>query len=400
MAMSAITFMAALCYLCIGMPALAVHDTSIAQTQDVPSMIANVTLLLARHGYSCANALQDFGTSSFSQGNHFGMRDPLLTTCGILKAQEASRSLESLGTVDAVLTSSLLRAIETAAHLFPANSLVPIPYISENTPGDDNTPLDVNGQTTKITDLRLLTLGTGYDRGRDTILSALFEQKIDMKWMLHHAYGPFAESHQTTASWDNFLQFVAEEIIPLLPHEASQNLRIAVVTHGSFLANAPLVNEECEVKQQLYNTRPDNNQVLSLSFEYREFSQLPRLRANQLVHLVAETCKQVYPPRQDPATMAVKDIGKPERYLCKADFGPVCLSQTIKMPFGTNWFLKADLTKDLLIHEELLLAVKTKLAACKKKMVAANTATNDKCDELAGELVLLEAHTGKCCVLS
>ena len=46
-------------------------------------------------------------------------------------------------TIDFVLSSSLARAMETAANQYPGHTVIPVPFISEHNLGADNEPADV-----------------------------------------------------------------------------------------------------------------------------------------------------------------------------------------------------------------------------------------------------------------
>merc|ERR1719174_3502454 len=88
-----------------------------------------VKFLFVRHAFSCANMVQEF----FSGGNimHNRLRDPMLTECGAMRSLKAGQNLsQSLSQSkqappDIVLSSSMLRAIETAAYMFPTQKITP-----------------------------------------------------------------------------------------------------------------------------------------------------------------------------------------------------------------------------------------------------------------------------------
>ena len=111
----------------------AIHDNKV-DTDD-----RLITIYWIRHGYSCANAVQDVG--GWQKYLHTLVKDPLLTDTGISNAKAVGTYLkEQEIQVDLVLCSNLKRAMETALYLFPRHEVISVPYIGETGFGLDNIP--------------------------------------------------------------------------------------------------------------------------------------------------------------------------------------------------------------------------------------------------------------------
>ena len=95
-----------------------------------------------RHGNSCANALQSF---SWQVWKLFWYSDPRLSRVG--KVDIVTREKERVKQPDLVLCSSLYRAMETAALLFPQQQQIFVaPFLRERSIGPTNYPLSIAEQ--------------------------------------------------------------------------------------------------------------------------------------------------------------------------------------------------------------------------------------------------------------
>ena len=87
-----------------------------------------------RHGESEANIAQQERCGTVG---HLLMRDPQLTKCGM----ETSKALASTAPrADVVISSELLRAIQTALYMYPNRFVHVVPYLNELGGGYDNLP--------------------------------------------------------------------------------------------------------------------------------------------------------------------------------------------------------------------------------------------------------------------
>jgi broad specificity phosphatase PhoE len=107
----------------------------------------HIKILFIRHGFSCANARQyhqgkdRWGPAGWlARKGKALMNDPQLTNYGIMNIETAAQPFleEQKVQPDIVLSSTLLRAIQTAHFLFPKEKVYVAPYIRESGPGFDN----------------------------------------------------------------------------------------------------------------------------------------------------------------------------------------------------------------------------------------------------------------------
>ena len=108
-----------------------------------------INLYMIRHGLSCCNILhhKDLNLSLLNTIH----KDPLLTIKGRDQSLRAGKYLENkIPKIDIVLSSSLIRAIETATCMFPNNEVHTIPYICEKNPSLENTPYDSHKQLKRV----------------------------------------------------------------------------------------------------------------------------------------------------------------------------------------------------------------------------------------------------------
>ena len=90
-----------------------------------------------RHGESEANVVQH--EMKCGDLRHLLMRDPVLTQSGIAKCIESQNEAPD---VDIILSSQLLRAIQTALYTYPKKFIHVVPFLNELGTGLDNSPLD------------------------------------------------------------------------------------------------------------------------------------------------------------------------------------------------------------------------------------------------------------------
>jgi len=78
-------------------------------------------------------------------------QDPFLTHIGIKQCDRASLYIEKiLPSIDIVLTSPLIRAIQTGLHMFPDHDINICPYICESNKSLENKPYSVNYQRKRL----------------------------------------------------------------------------------------------------------------------------------------------------------------------------------------------------------------------------------------------------------
>lgn len=96
-----------------------------------------VTIHFYRHGESEANVTQH--QMKCGDVRHLLMRDPVLTKAGVDKSVESQNDAPE---VDIILSSQLLRAIQTALYTYPKKFVHVVPFLNELGCGLDNSPLD------------------------------------------------------------------------------------------------------------------------------------------------------------------------------------------------------------------------------------------------------------------
>lgn len=169
-----------------------------------------VTLYFIRHGESQANILPY---------PHFMLlRDPLLTRKGILKSKKVSRKAPC---VDIVLSSFLLRAMQTAHLMFPKKHVYCVPYLNELSNSMDTYPYDVLEQKKRLRNV----FGT-------------------TKWLTN-----YESKLRRTRNMKKFLKLV----IKLLSGTTKKHVRIAVVGHSLWMM------------KYLRIPKPENNQIVKRS---------------------------------------------------------------------------------------------------------------------------------------
>ena len=105
-----------------------------------------ITVFLIRHGLSCCNILHHDQIKYLAYANTF-RQDPYLTEIGKKQSTRGSKYIENkLPPIDIVLSSPLIRAIETALYMFPENEIDVTPYICESNKSLENRPLSVKKQ--------------------------------------------------------------------------------------------------------------------------------------------------------------------------------------------------------------------------------------------------------------
>lgn len=78
-----------------------------------------------RHGFSCANAITYYG-KFYDQVKRLFYRDPPLNDLGLAQADEEAKRTNAV-----VFASTMIRAQETALHLFPYCKVIVVPYMKE-----------------------------------------------------------------------------------------------------------------------------------------------------------------------------------------------------------------------------------------------------------------------------
>lgn len=189
------------------------------------------------------------------------MRDPLLTRVGVNESVETGKRidewLDAKGpdwSLDGVLSSTLVRAMETAAYTFPGYKIEVVPFIEEVGAGHDNLPREPSEQIEK--------LGEHLDGDlADWVMKPPGVQidLIDFHWVAG------ASDLAGKPSWESFRNFLANAYLPnLLAQRRAAGVPedkpvvLAVVTHSNFMTQGE-VQERCGDKFPTADGKPGSH---------------------------------------------------------------------------------------------------------------------------------------------
>jgi len=159
-----------------------------------------LSFYIIRHGLSCGNIIYHPDINLVPLNSFY--RDPYLTEKGVEQSIKCSKYIETkLPPMDIVLSSSLIRAIETALCMFPKNIIDVAPYICESVKTLENMPHDFKSQSKRL------------------------QEKVKNNERVKH-YTRKKGLHESN---------LKEFIMYLLENYNVNNKEIAVVTHSNFM---------------------------------------------------------------------------------------------------------------------------------------------------------------------
>lgn len=284
-----------------------------------------IELLVTRHGLSCANIISDFkpGSMKANWQNLMGNRkvqDPILAEAGV-KGSLEMREMSKLVKPDAVLASTLLRAIETAALQYPSNTVHIVPWIRESSSlkkypgfdeGKDNLPTPFDNQVARLESELKPILNSG-------------EKQTLKDWTNN-------ETRLYNHDWDKFKAFLETEflrpIIKQLGKPPGSKITLAVVTHSNFMKNVPDIKTPCG-KYWSDNGKPYNNQAVNISyvFDKRVVEKRPNaIAARHGVITSTEAGPPVWKLTQNAGRcgQVAPGLKYKTRQLCRRDIGESC----------------------------------------------------------------------------
>lgn len=208
-------------------------------------MILN--LFFIRHGFAYNNAISKL--TGIYCPLHKLCKDPSLTEFGKITSSKLADVLPFVP--DLILSSVLLRSIETALYMFPQKSIVVVPHLSENLFGLDNMVSTI--------DRHKIILGNQFDR-------------VDYQFVQNKTNPNYFSNHSQLPSFEKFLHWLAENIA-ILPQIHSPEINIAIVTHSYFMYhNIPIA-------QPFY---PKNNAIIKQIYHMKEEKEK---EGKQFMHL-------------------------------------------------------------------------------------------------------------------
>lgn len=308
--------------------------------------IRPVHVLYTRTGLSCANTINSLAPSTWSPfQTSINMEDPLLTTAGanesLRVASEVERALRefNLTTPDAVLASSLGRAIQTAVLQFGGREVWSVPFVVGKSGYGAGGPKF--GERTAQIESELQRGGFGiHTRANEQWLKVFGIQEG----------GP-----------SDFEMFLEKSFLPSLEETVGVDrpqgdpLVLAVVTHGNFLKGV----EACKT---LYysNVEKDKrskvshlNQVVSKVYKFKTFTPAPDCVDATPSYQLDPNPQACYPLAADVSPFFKEDGTMVDH--CRRDLGQTCLG--IAQSNG----LSLNLIEDQMEHVHKAMMAKSEL---------------------------------------
>lgn len=289
---------------------------------DVQALLSKdditVELVITRHALSCANIVSEWpadtsGSSWFSNPmkaaapNRY-VADPILAAAGAAGSKKmASWIAKHHNEVkpDAVLSSVLVRAVETAILQYPGMPINVVPHIRE-------AGFDFRGRSEGLDNLP-----DSHDIQMEKLQKAIPDVTLP-SIIMEHASDEVVRSEK--GNWDDFKIFLATVFLPdyIAKNAVVDNkIVLAVVTHSMFMKDAEDIKEKCAQRWSMHpKGKPLNNQAVLLSYQYTHNEETPGASAIELdAH--AE-CTEIAPG------INYKPDGNNMRPLCDRDIGDVC----------------------------------------------------------------------------
>ena len=250
-----------------------------------------VQILFIRHGFSCANALKHFYPVSglfarVTQG------EPPLTLKGVKDTIRARDSIpEEFKNPDIVLSSVLIRAMQTAHFLYPDKNVYVAPYIREIDFGNSNRARPPTEQTNEI------AMQNYYLMKRGIIPYEERKFRPNYRFVVRSSgYGMKWEDAQEI-NYDKFIFWIEKSLPELLRMEKSDVINknkivIAVVGHSSFMQ---------KYIHSVKHDKPDNVGMVELNFCYKRYKEIYKgeyIYRYSLRKLKCENCKHIHSLRK------------------------------------------------------------------------------------------------------
>lgn len=172
-----------------------------------------VDIVYIRHGLSCSNAIQEYGNITDKMKLLF-YGDPPLTQYSVNNIKGIQNKKVKTSTVDILLSSVLLRAIQTGLHLFPKKKMHVIPYVKEAVIGPTNNIKSIEYQHKMLKSMK---------------------NRVDYSYVAKDGkYLSFANKSNHTM-FINWLSKELPNLIKMYGLEKRKKIKIAVVTHSFYM---------------------------------------------------------------------------------------------------------------------------------------------------------------------
>jgi len=173
-----------------------------------------VIVVFIRHGFSCANAIEKSG-NILEQYKRLFYVDPPLTNYALNKISPMKKKYNSVK-FDYILSSTMIRAEETALSLFPNKQILVVPYIKEINFGFDNV----------ITDNPTEQLDKINKKLNKENLNYYYSTTKNDEWL--------KTSH--LSDYDKFKDIILTDIVRKTTfRNGKRTITIAVITHSNFM---------------------------------------------------------------------------------------------------------------------------------------------------------------------
>jgi len=160
-----------------------------------------IDLILIRHQQSCNNKVAQL-ESRLSQWKRAFYPDPPITHYGMQQLKAIQDRVDFENDVDLVLSSPMLRAIQTAVELFPKKQIWITPFTKENHSGVSNKPSTIGRQKTFFNKQDWNRLHYDYVcNERKEFSEDAFESNFNkfLKWLEKHLQELIKHSHLDTS---------------------------------------------------------------------------------------------------------------------------------------------------------------------------------------------------------
>eukprot|EP00930_Biecheleria_cincta_P029059 TRINITY_DN20221_c0_g1_i1.p1 TRINITY_DN20221_c0_g1~~TRINITY_DN20221_c0_g1_i1.p1 ORF type:complete len:470 (+),score=69.07 TRINITY_DN20221_c0_g1_i1:180-1589(+) len=331
-----------------------VNSGSIASsTRYAQNASYKVHLLVTRHGLSCTNIVEKWGKSAdFGRSR---MLDPPLGGLGesssLKMGQDAAAWMRSNNLQpDAVMSSNLGRAMQTALLMFPHEGpLYVAPYIREHASGDSNSPQPQAEQ--------VLALREAVNRSFS----------VNYQW-INTFGGDFG-------TWDKFEDFLRQSFLPdllmKLQKEPGSDIVLPVVSHSLFMRDSVVGSLCSRFWTPKGTSKPLNNQVLHLTYEFR--SVLPAAGSLDVTPRYvlerADTCEEV--------ASGMRARSSETSPICMSDVGHVCSALVRQYAFSKHYIWERTVESDIVHKVKEISALEKKAAGFKQYVATKDTMLKD-----------------------
>lgn len=277
-----------------------------------------VELLLTRHGVSCANLVK-YWPSSKNRLPHRIMKDPMLCEAGKkLSASfkpEIAQKIKNLtkdpwtDKPDAILSSVLVRAIETAINMY-GHPVHVVPYIRETGGFAGVESKDNQFKTPEVQVERL---------------SKRYASSFSVNYQYAQEFG-----FKPEGDWKKFMYFLEKSFLPDLIRsknkQSGEPIVLAIVTHSNFMNEGEVSRACSKVWTSNHGAKANNNEVVRLSFQYE-------IDVNPSSDNITPQTSLV--PQQTPLTCnsVIKGVSvyangtEKMQPLCRSDIGDACWNE-------------------------------------------------------------------------